>query len=181
MAECSESTGTISAPHSLARRMTMSPAHTSVSLLASAMRRPFFDNAASVGRRPTAPDTAVTWRRPCIRVRKSTAASHTERFPRCRRQCPCRRARCAALWPLSHPSRRRTPGAGDVPAAALRRAECCGSSSARAETLRPQMLRDGNGLAADAPVAPQVCARVAPEGDDERQKTRARARRSRHA
>ena len=36
----------------------------------------------------------------------------------------------AVLWPLSHPSRQRTPGAGDVPA--LRRAECCGSSSARA-------------------------------------------------
>ena len=71
MAECSESTGTISAPHSLARRMTMSPAHTSVSLLASAMRRPF-SMAASVGRRPTAPDTAVT----TASVSESTAASH---------------------------------------------------------------------------------------------------------
>ena len=59
MAECSESTGTISAPFSFARAMTRSPAQTSVSLLARAMR--FFASiAASVGRRPTAPDTAVT-------------------------------------------------------------------------------------------------------------------------
>ena len=59
MAECSESTGTISAPVSAARRMTMLPAQTSVSLFASAMR--FFSSmAASVGFSPTAPDTAVT-------------------------------------------------------------------------------------------------------------------------
>ena len=75
MAECSESTGTISAPHSLARRMTMSPAHTSVSLLASAMRP--FSIAASVGRRPTAPDTAVT----TASVSESTAASHSAFSP----------------------------------------------------------------------------------------------------
>ena len=38
MALCSESTGTISAPVSRAAAITSSPAHTSVSLLASAMR-----------------------------------------------------------------------------------------------------------------------------------------------
>ena len=76
MAECSESTGTISAPHSLALRMTILPAHTSVSLLASAMRRPF-SMAASVGRRPTAPDTAVT----TASVSEMTAASHSAFSP----------------------------------------------------------------------------------------------------
>jgi hypothetical protein len=59
MAECSESTGTISAPRSFALAMTMLPAQTSVSLLASAMR--FFSSmAARVGLSPTEPDTAVT-------------------------------------------------------------------------------------------------------------------------
>ena len=59
MALCSLSTGTISAPVSAARAMTMLPAQTRVSLLARAMRR-FRPMASSVGRRPTAPDTAVT-------------------------------------------------------------------------------------------------------------------------
>ena len=59
MAECSESTGTISAPFSFARFITISPAHTRVSLLARAMR--FLSSmAARVGRRPIAPETAVT-------------------------------------------------------------------------------------------------------------------------
>ena len=59
MAECSLSTGTISAPQRFASAMTSSPAHTSVSLLARAMR--FFARiASSVGRRPIAPETAVT-------------------------------------------------------------------------------------------------------------------------
>ena len=56
---CSESTGTISAPYLSAASITSSPAHTSVSLLASAMRLPF-SMAASVGRSPTLPITAVT-------------------------------------------------------------------------------------------------------------------------
>ena len=59
MAECSESTGTISAPFSAARAITMSPAQTRVSLLARAMRF-LASMAARVGFRPTAPDTAVT-------------------------------------------------------------------------------------------------------------------------
>ena len=59
MAECSESTGTISAPFSSARAITMSPAQTRVSLLARAMRF-LWSIAAKVGRRPTAPETAVT-------------------------------------------------------------------------------------------------------------------------
>ena len=59
MAECSESTGMISAPLSRARCITSVPAQTRVSLFARAMR--FFSSmAASVGRRPTAPETAVT-------------------------------------------------------------------------------------------------------------------------
>ena len=59
MAECSLSTGTISAPWVFAAAMTSSPAQTSVSLLARAMR--FFARmASSVGRRPIAPETAVT-------------------------------------------------------------------------------------------------------------------------
>ena len=59
MALCSESTGTISAPVSRAADITSSPAHTSVSLLARAMR--FFSMmAASVGASPTLPITAVT-------------------------------------------------------------------------------------------------------------------------
>ena len=59
IAECSESTGMISAPVSKVRAMTISPAQTRVSLLARAMR--FFSSmAASVGFRPTLPETAVT-------------------------------------------------------------------------------------------------------------------------
>ena len=59
MAECSESTGTISAPYVSAASITSWPAQTSVSLLARAMR--FFSRmAARVGRRPTMPTTAVT-------------------------------------------------------------------------------------------------------------------------
>ena len=59
IAECSESTGTISAPVSFARRITSSPAQTRVSLLARAMRLRA-SMAARVGFSPTAPDTAVT-------------------------------------------------------------------------------------------------------------------------
>ena len=59
IAECSESTGTISAPISSARGMTSSPAHTRVSLFARAMRF-LASMAASVGLSPTEPDTAVT-------------------------------------------------------------------------------------------------------------------------
>ena len=59
MAECSESTGTISAPAASAASMTNSPAQTRVSLLARAMR--FFSlMAARVGFNPTIPTTAVT-------------------------------------------------------------------------------------------------------------------------
>ena len=59
MAECSESTGTISAPKRSAASITSSPAQTRVSLLARAMR--FFSlMAASVGFSPTIPTTAVT-------------------------------------------------------------------------------------------------------------------------
>ena len=59
MALCSESTGTISAPQRAASAITSSPAQTSVSLFASAMRF-FCAMAASVGSRPTLPLTAVT-------------------------------------------------------------------------------------------------------------------------
>ena len=59
MAECSESTGTISAPYFLVSAITSSPAHTRVSLLAKAMRF-FLRMAASVGSSPTLPMTAVT-------------------------------------------------------------------------------------------------------------------------
>ena len=59
MAECSESTGTISAPRLSAASITSSPAQTSVSLLARAMRLPS-RMAARVGLRPTMPTTAVT-------------------------------------------------------------------------------------------------------------------------
>ena len=59
MAECSESTGTISAPFSLARSITSSPAHTRVSLLARAMCLPP-SMAARVGRSPATPTMAVT-------------------------------------------------------------------------------------------------------------------------
>ena len=59
IAECSESTGRILTPFSRAARITSSPAHTSVSLFASAMSLPA-SIAASVGSRPTMPTTAVT-------------------------------------------------------------------------------------------------------------------------
>ena len=58
IAECSESTGTISAPQRSASSMTISPAQTRVSLLARPIR--FFARmAASVGFSPTMPTTAV--------------------------------------------------------------------------------------------------------------------------
>ena len=59
MAECSESTGTISAPFSVARAVTKGPAQTIVSLLARAMRLPP-SMAARVGASPAMPTTAVT-------------------------------------------------------------------------------------------------------------------------
>ena len=77
MAECSESTGTISAPFSFARAMTRSPAHTSVSLLARAMRF-FASMAARVGLSPTAPDTAVTTQSLSERVAASIRPSMPE-------------------------------------------------------------------------------------------------------
>ena len=59
MAECSLSTGTISAPQRSASLITSSPAQTSVSLLAKAIR--FFSRmAANVAFNPTMPTTAVT-------------------------------------------------------------------------------------------------------------------------
>ena len=51
---CSESTGSTVAPASAARRMNKPPAHTSISLLASATMAPR-SAAASVGRNPAAP------------------------------------------------------------------------------------------------------------------------------
>ena len=74
MAECSESTGTISAPRALARAITISPAQTRVSLLARAMRF-FASMAARVGFRPTAPDTAVTTQSLSARVAASISPS----------------------------------------------------------------------------------------------------------
>ena len=59
MAECSLSTGIISAPYFRAASITSSPAHTSVSLLARAIRLPA-SMAAIVGQRPAIPTTAVT-------------------------------------------------------------------------------------------------------------------------
>jgi hypothetical protein len=59
MAECSESTGMISAPVFSAASITSSPAQTRVSLLAKAIRF-FSPMAASVGLSPTIPTTAVT-------------------------------------------------------------------------------------------------------------------------
>ena len=59
MAECSESTGTISAPFSFARAITRGPAHTRVSLLARATRLPA-SMAARVGSSPAMPTRAVT-------------------------------------------------------------------------------------------------------------------------
>ena len=59
MAECSESTGTTWEPLHAAASLTSSPAHTSVSLLAKAMRLPA-RMAAKVGRSPTIPTTAVS-------------------------------------------------------------------------------------------------------------------------
>ena len=59
MAECSLSTGTISAPQRADSLMTSSPPQTRVSLLARAMR--FFSwMAAKVGSRPIMPTTAVS-------------------------------------------------------------------------------------------------------------------------
>ena len=76
MAECSESTGTISAPQRSASAITSSPAHTSVSLLARAMR--FFSRiAASVGSSPTLPMTAVT----TVSASGSVAASRSPSGP----------------------------------------------------------------------------------------------------
>ena len=57
MAECSESTGTISPPASRAAAVASWPATTSVSLLASATRFPA-RSAASVASSPAAPTTA---------------------------------------------------------------------------------------------------------------------------
>ena len=76
MAECSESTGMISAPQRCASRMTSSPAQTSVSLFASAMRLPR-SMAASVGRRPIMPDTAVT----TVSAESSKAAASSPSIP----------------------------------------------------------------------------------------------------
>ena len=58
IAECSESTGTISAPHRFASAITSSPAQTRVSLLARPMRFPA-RMAARVGFSPSIPTTAV--------------------------------------------------------------------------------------------------------------------------
>ena len=66
----------ISAPHRAASCMTSSPAQTSVSLLARAMR--FRSRmAASVGRRPIMPDTAVT----TVSALGSVAASSRPSIP----------------------------------------------------------------------------------------------------
>ena len=59
MAECSESTGRMTPPCSRAVRVTMAPAATSVSLLASATALPA-RRAARVGRRPLKPTIAPT-------------------------------------------------------------------------------------------------------------------------
>ena len=76
MAECSESTGTISAPCVSAASITSCPAQTNVSLLARAMR--FFSRmAARVGRRPTIPTTAVT----TVSASGQTAASNRASGP----------------------------------------------------------------------------------------------------
>ena len=61
MAECSLSTGISSVPFSRTRRITMLPPQTSVSLLARAISFPA-SIAASVGARPTEPDTATITR-----------------------------------------------------------------------------------------------------------------------
>ena len=59
MAECSLSTGRISAPRRRAAAITRSPPQTRVSLLARATRLPR-STAARVGVSPTMPTTAVT-------------------------------------------------------------------------------------------------------------------------
>ena len=59
MAECSLSTGMISAPYFSAAAITSSPAHTRVSLLARATRLPC-SMAARVGNSPAMPTTAGT-------------------------------------------------------------------------------------------------------------------------
>ena len=59
IAECSESTGRMRTPYCFAALITRPPAHTSVSLFASAMSLPAL-MAAIVGSRPTMPTTAVT-------------------------------------------------------------------------------------------------------------------------
>ena len=76
MAECSESTGTISAPFSRARSITNGPAHTKVSLLARAMRLPV-SMAARVGARPAMPTRAVT----AVSAWGSWAAARTPSSP----------------------------------------------------------------------------------------------------
>ena len=76
MAECSLSTGTISAPKRSAASMTSCPAQTRVSLLARAMRF-FASMAARVGFRPTMPTTAVT----TVSASGSTAASSSPSGP----------------------------------------------------------------------------------------------------
>ena len=76
MAECSESTGTISAPQRRASAMTSSPAHTMVSLLARAMRLPA-RMAARVGRSPAMPTTAVT----TVSAEATVAASRSPASP----------------------------------------------------------------------------------------------------
>ena len=76
IAECSLSTGTISVPQRSASSITSVPAHTSVSLLARAMR--FFSRmAARVGCKPTMPTTAVT----TVSASSSTAASISAAVP----------------------------------------------------------------------------------------------------
>ena len=69
-AECSESTGTTSAPWAAAPSITSSPPQTRVSLLARAMRLPR-STAARVGLRPTTPTTAVI----TVSARSRVAAS----------------------------------------------------------------------------------------------------------
>ena len=79
MAECSESTGTISAPYFCAVSMTSSPAQTNVSLFASAIRFPA-RIAASVGLSPATPTTAVTTVPPMVAASVSAAAPPATRI-----------------------------------------------------------------------------------------------------
>ena len=76
MAECSESTGMISAPDARAAACMSCPAQTMVSLLARAMRL-FSWMAVSVGRRAAKPHTAATTVSAC----GSAAASHSASLP----------------------------------------------------------------------------------------------------